>query len=391
MNQILLNTMCSMVLMLGGMFDCTSRQELGDVGKVDLRVLLRTDMQPLVEFSGLEVTVDGKTMQMAVRHDGTYARPGEEVAIFENLKPTVSRDVEMKLILAGDVVKKSVVRIEHKRDLVLTISITRSCDDIQCGDVNGVPQRCLGGSCVDAGCVTGQEPSCPEPQCTTDAECATASTCTVPACVDGVCFSRVEPNLCQSGEICDFELGCIGDHVQLEVFLRTDYEPVREFSSIEVLVDGLPASTLATLDGSYVTPGQAVALFENLTASAKRTVQVSLIKTGGGVLDSTTVEVDHNKNTRLTVAMTRNCESVVCGDVGGNAQRCLAGVCQDAGCAAGDEQICIGECTLDEDCPQDLSCASTVCVQGLCFYDLDNHTCPENKVCAADGGYCVDP
>ena len=186
---------------------------------------------------------------------------------------------------------------------------------------------------------------------------------------------------------------CAGDeHVSLTVKLRTDFQPLREFMSVEVLVDSEPQDLIVKVDGQYVRPGETLALFEGLSPNERRSVTVTLRRLGGNALISSTVLVEHTKDLILTVAITRDCSGKVCQPVDGNAQRCLAGVCVDARCATGDEPYCneaFVPCLDDSSCTAAAPCAKATCEAGLCFSDAQNSLCAMNEVCDIESLACV--
>ena len=162
--------------------------------------------------------------------------------------------------------------------------------------------------------------------------------------------------------------------------------------SAEVLVDAAPQALLAKVDGQYVRPGETLAEFDGLAPSDKRAVTVTLRRLGGNELISSTVIVEQKKDLVLTVAITRDCSGKVCQPAGGNAQRCLAGVCVDARCAAGDEPYCseaFTPCVDDTNCAAAAPCATATCEAGLCFSDAQNSLCAMDEVCDIPTSTCV--
>ena len=102
---------------------------------------------------------------------------------------------------------------------------------------------------------------------------------------------------------------CGGDEtVDLTVNLRTDYQPLRQFSSVEVEVDGDSQPSLAMIDGTYLRPGQPLVTFSGLQPSKRRPVKVTLKRLGGAELTSSTVLVAQDSDLILTVSLTRDCQ-----------------------------------------------------------------------------------
>ena len=196
-----------------------------------------------------------------------------------------------------------------------------------------------------------------------------------------------------SAFFCLLVMSCGGDeHVSLKVFLRTDYQPLREFLSAEITVDSHPESRLARIDGGYIRPGEPVADFSNLSLSDNRAVTIRLLRLGGNVLDESTVYIAHDRDLVLTIAVTRDCEGVTCNDIGGAPARCLAGKCVNAKCLTGAEPECEeAECNTDDDCPTESPCATPTCEAGVCFSDGKTSKCTAPQVCDVASGNCFDP
>ena len=185
---------------------------------VSLEVRLRTDFQPYRDFLSATVTIGKNAQERRAVIDGAYIDPSEPLATFENLPLSESREIVVALLdaqqqsLVGGEVK---IVLEHEKDLILTVSITRRCEVNSCpperdSDGKEVPQRCLEGRCVPADCVTGSEPSCPPASCQSDDQCTTMSPCAKPRCVDNVCFEDGGAMAnCPADEICDIEFGCL--------------------------------------------------------------------------------------------------------------------------------------------------------------------------------------
>ena len=182
-----------------------------------LEVFLRTDFQPLREFASVDVSIDSERETLLANIDGLYVRPGESLVKFDNLASSEARAVTVVLKRLGDAeLLGTTVYIEQKKDLVLTVSVTRDCTGIACEAVNGLAQRCLGGKCVDARCARGDEDFCTTTtlggvfECNLDSECDEGSPCALPSCLDGVCFNDGGSSAnCPSNQVCDIEIGCV--------------------------------------------------------------------------------------------------------------------------------------------------------------------------------------
>ena len=185
-------------------------------------------------------------------------------------------------------------------------------------------------------------------------------------------------------------VSCNGpEEVSLRVVLRTDYQPLREFASVQVIVDAAPATRLAEIDGGYIRPGEPIATFEQLAPNENRRVTVRLLRLGGNLLLESSVRIQHLKNIIVTVAVTRDCTGVECED--SLAQRCLAGRCVDDTCISGDEISCPEvECEADKDCAVESPCSTPKCEAGVCFSDGGDDVCPPGKDCDVASGVCVE-
>ena len=177
--------------------------------------------------------------------------------------------------------------------------------------------------------------------------------------------------------------------VNLDVFIRTDYQPFRDFVGVITEVDSSTETRVASLEASFVTPGAKAASFPALFVNERRAVTVTLVDPQGAELASSRVLVEHVKDTILTISITNDCKDVTCDDAGGLAQRCLAGQCVDARCASGKESFCQAECNLDADCPTPAGCGKASCTDGVCFTDTQaEDVCPEGLICDSKSG-CV--
>ena len=177
--------------------------------------------------------------------------------------------------------------------------------------------------------------------------------------------------------------------VALTVNLRTDFQPLREFIGVRIVVsdavvsDNQSQERSAKVDGAYIDPGVPLAEFEGLSANDARVVTVALLKADRSTLKETRIAIAHTRDTILTVGVTRDCADVTCPDVDGQAQRCLGGRCVDARCHAGQEAFCVStECVDDSECTTASPCAFPRCVEGICYDDAAASTvCASDEVC----------
>ena len=170
------------------------------------------------------------------------------------------------------------------------------------------------------------------------------------------------------------------------MILRTDYQPFRDFISVDVELEDERKDEFATdADRSFV-DGRQVAFFEGLSKSDERAIKVSLIGFERQVIANQRVVISQHKDLVATVSITRNCENVRCDF---EAAHCLAGSCVPLDCVTGDEPSCVlPPCATDEQCPL-MGCAPGRCVDKVCFVDADASTlCDPGETCDLQDG-CV--
>lgn len=174
---------------------------------------LKSDLVPGVELVDVRVTLldtdtDIELEPIAVARDANVAE-GVRIARVEGLDPSPARRIR---VVAHDVLGEEVTRqtivVVNRDDAATTVMITRDCRGVTCEDAN---TRCLGSRCVDETCLTGAEESCPEPACSTAADCGGGfAECASSQCVDGVCVAFEDTAQCGAALYCDARLGCRG-------------------------------------------------------------------------------------------------------------------------------------------------------------------------------------
>ena len=202
----------------------------GDKATVALQIFLRTDYQPARDFGAIETTVetdDGPVItQTPAAFDATYI-DGLALEFYDALVPTAERVVTVTLTELKNepvVLDSQTVRFEHLQDRAITLTMTQDCFEVQelCAPTASNPnRRCFGGKCVSQTCVSGSEDACgittkecdPETEAT---DCLDAGPCAVPRCLSGLClYDAASSAVCPSGEICDYEDGCVPAQPQL--------------------------------------------------------------------------------------------------------------------------------------------------------------------------------
>lgn len=174
-----------------------------------LRVDLRTDMRPAIEFDAIRVEIGnadlGTRLDPVVDAREDYLRGVRlgEAAVREGLQ-----DVHVTLLRDGEEVVRRDTTAEVGRGFsVVTVVITRDCTGIECpatGDDPGL-RSCLGGRCVDPRCTPETPEACP-PGCAGDDECPSDG-CIRGVCAASTCLRVYDDALCAAGELCD-ATGC---------------------------------------------------------------------------------------------------------------------------------------------------------------------------------------
>lgn len=172
---------------------------------IALSIDLRTDLSPGNEFQRIVTSLVGEGVEQERGTAGDFIT-GARVADFEGLGASESRTVRVDLLDgSGALVVSGEILVNHRENRGVVLVVTRDCRDVSCGEGT----TCRGGSCVAADCVDGTEPSCPEPECRADVDCAAADACSMAQCAEGVCFYRPLVGACSSEEYCDPERGCL--------------------------------------------------------------------------------------------------------------------------------------------------------------------------------------
>jgi hypothetical protein len=160
-----------------------------------------------------------------------------------------------------------------------------------------------------------------------------------------------------------FSCSCSGgsDHEVL-VELVTDLVPGVEFTSVSTSIeDPLRVNETAAIVGDDFVTGQRVAeLLE--VPNGTRLLTVRLLQATGELVAERRVRVEVNDDIGVTVLVTRDCQSVTCGED----QSCLGGTCVSVECgpATSDPSCGPAECAADSDCPAMADCARPRCTAG---------------------------
>lgn len=168
---------------------------------------VRTDLVPELEMTRITTRVVGEGRETVhdVAPDGDWFA-GVRVARFDGLAANLERELEVAVEGPAGVVARRTAIFAHRGRFAITLTFTRDCRDVSCDDV--AAETCLGGRCVPQGCLTGAEPECPPPECSSDAECPAGDACAVASCVDAVCVFRRDDGACEPGRVCVPDEGC---------------------------------------------------------------------------------------------------------------------------------------------------------------------------------------
>lgn len=179
-----------------------------------MRVDLKTDYVPFVEFDAVRVQVDDG--DVAVRFDHVVERSEDYLRgqrIDETTTQAGQHALTLTLFRGGiPVATRRVSAIVQAPITVVTIVLTRNCQGVMCPNDNPALESCLGGRCVDPRCTPQTPEFCPADQCMSDAECAQPDVpCVEARCDEGVCLGVPNDALCETGEVCHGIRGCVED------------------------------------------------------------------------------------------------------------------------------------------------------------------------------------
>lgn len=177
-----------------------------------LRVDVRTDFVPEVEFSRVTVLLEGESLSdvYEARFEDDFVA-GVRVATLDGVS-LGAQTVRAQLV--GSDGRSFVTRrvsTELRSSTTVTLVITRSCSGVSCpaGD-DPLAIECVGGRCVSPECSPENPAACGEPACSVDGDCGPASVdCARNVCRAGECFVGSAPAACATAEYCDPDEGCL--------------------------------------------------------------------------------------------------------------------------------------------------------------------------------------
>jgi len=189
---------------------------------------------------------------------------------------------------------------------------------------------------------------------------------------------------------------CSPSSATLYVDVRTDLVPGVEFSSARVEAIG-GGGTLASEDhvaqaGDDFAAGVRVAELSGLPLGTLN-LRVELRSDAGRAVLFRPVVVTLQRDTAITVLLTRDCRGIECPGTGDDpsAEACLGGRCVDPRCTAEDRSSCPLDCNAATDCPAPAACADAVCESGVCFSVGVDSRCAASEYCDPDRGCRARP
>ena len=195
-------------------------------GTADLRVEIRTDLVPGLEFSAARVTLSDGQENIIAAHAGTrwIEEPARSSFSWSTPPGTVQASVELLHEGAVTLVRHAVVEISGRT--AITFNLTRTCIGVSCAE----GQTCRGGSCIDAVCsATDNAPLCRDTECAQDSDCEDLE-CAAQGCRAGGCWPIVDQ--------CPENSFCVGDMCQPIIGTPTaDAGPVLDGNFADAIVD----------------------------------------------------------------------------------------------------------------------------------------------------------
>ena len=176
-----------------------------------VRVDLRTDLVPLVEFDTIRLEFgEGDLSERSdrlVEERDDFLR-GQRIG--DGNAPLGPLPIEVTLYRSGrPFISRRVVALVDRDLLSVTIVISRNCEGVMCPNDNPAFDSCLGGRCVDPRCTVETPEFCPAPECESNDDCESSGTCTEASCNGQTCFLVPNDAMCGAGERCDIRAGCV--------------------------------------------------------------------------------------------------------------------------------------------------------------------------------------
>lgn len=173
---------------------------------LELLVELRTDFVPGADFDEMVVRLPGQPNAIReVSFDDDFLRGGR-IAEFRDLAAG-DIDLVVEMHKNGSAIMTRTVAVKLRRNLVVSVVMTRSCANVECPGSGDAPNAtaCVGGVCVDPGCTPETPESCPSPECSTPADCDPSGvSCQSAICLSGTCL-YADDDSCEENEYCDVD------------------------------------------------------------------------------------------------------------------------------------------------------------------------------------------
>jgi hypothetical protein len=178
--------------------------------ELSLFVDLRTDLTPGVEFTFVDVSLDGSPPMSTPVAEGQDFVAGRRIAEWDGISSGNRRLIAELGDATSTTVATRRVAVSMTDDTAVTVVITRGCVDVMCpgpGDPDTATQ-CWGTACVPEEC-TPETPDTCSSECDVDTDCPAGAACAQPVCSSGVCLLASRDGSCGVDEYCDVDLGCI--------------------------------------------------------------------------------------------------------------------------------------------------------------------------------------
>ena len=363
-----------------------------------LRVDLRTDYLPGLEFAEVRLVVEDRDIELTVpvAASGDYVR-GERVA---TLDTSGMGEVVVRGTLvgpSGEVIAERRISVSLDQRSAVTFVFSRSCEALQC-PLEGAPSatECQGGFCVPPECSPETPEACGPAECESAAECpAPAATCADALCIEGTCLEAAIEGRCARGEVCHPTIGCL----QVEQPDAGSPPPdggVRDGGA----PDGCSAA--AECDDGLFCNGverclEGVCLPAEMVPSCDDGIECTVDGCDEGASRCTNVASDG----LCTAEPSGTCGAAGCQYPTCTPSNCAAGPCQTATCVGDfcmrmdrcgrDQTCCAGSCVA-AGCNDGNACTTDSCGPSGCVNAPNSNTCSDGNACTVGdvcgGGSC---
>ncbi|MEM6958168.1 MAG: FG-GAP repeat protein [Myxococcota bacterium] len=219
-----------------------------------LRVNVRTDFAPGIDFGSIQVEAEDRIRRVDLRAGQNFLL-GAEVATFDDLS---AGDVRVRATLVSPggaplAVRDVLVRFSDTASV--TVVLTRSCENQACA----AGSSCNNGECVMDACSPETPDACGTSACSAAADCPSVEeACGALTCSLGECL--FETRSCAGGEFCVPDRGCVASDLPEDAGVEPDMS-LLDMGTVDTgMVDMAIAdegvdtadSDAATLDGGPV-------------------------------------------------------------------------------------------------------------------------------------------